>query len=191
MCGYHRAKMLAGDPTAEQICIQLCSTDDSLLPADLDSPTSPPIGEDEFFIGSLDAIINNNSQLSVYSMHVFSWSAGNASVSGKCNTQSVAIPSFTPACNGAYSGACVPQKDAPDKLDSQNRLMYRFAYWRDSPIPATTVGQHWLVNHDVWDSNNANAVRWYDFDALNTTVPVTKLLLNPTLNGTYFRKQPR
>ena len=34
-----QAKMLAGDPSAEQICFQLTSSEDSLLPGDVDSPS--------------------------------------------------------------------------------------------------------------------------------------------------------
>jgi len=64
MCGYDRAKLLAGDASAEQICFQLTANESSLLPADTDSPVGPPATEDEFFIGSVGAV--DNSHLSVY-----------------------------------------------------------------------------------------------------------------------------
>ena len=47
-CIYDRAKMLAGDPHAEQICHQYASNDASLLPADRDSPVAPPSGRKSF-----------------------------------------------------------------------------------------------------------------------------------------------
>ena len=41
---------------------------DSLLPADIDSPTDPPPGEDQLFIGSVADV--STSQLSLYSVHI-------------------------------------------------------------------------------------------------------------------------
>ena len=56
LCGYNSAKLLTGDKTAEQICHQYPNNapdyEDSLLPGDQDSPTTPPAGQDEFAIGS-------------------------------------------------------------------------------------------------------------------------------------------
>ena len=111
-CAYNRTKMLAGDKTAEQICHQYGISPnyhDSLLPADLDSATPPPAGQDQFAIGSLGDI--DNSHLSLYSVHINNpadWSQG-ATFTGDNDDQLIAIASFNPAC-GNYGGACVPQK---------------------------------------------------------------------------------
>jgi hypothetical protein len=182
MCGYDRAKMLAGDPSAEQICFQLNPTEDSLLPADRDSPIPPPGSEDEFYIGSVGDV--DNSHLSLYSMHINSWSPANATMTGLNNSQTIAVAPYTPSCDGSYGGDCVPQPGINDKLDSLgDRLMYRFAYWEAQPpanatatppIPAPT--QHWLVNFDVWNSaTQAIGVRWMEFISSLKTVPVTSL----------------
>ena len=192
MCGYHRSKMLAGDSTAEQICFQLGinpNYQDSLLPADRDSPVSPPATEDEFFIGSLGDI--DNSHLSVYSMHINNWSTGSASFTGDQDSQLVPIATFNPACNGNYGGDCVPQEGITDRLDSLgDRLMYRFAYWEDPPPgnatatpPLPAPAQHWYVNMDVTTASNVNGVRWMEFQAPVRTVPVTAL--NVFQQGTY------
>jgi len=194
MCGYDRAKLLVGDRTAEQICFQLSNTSpnfqDSLLPADRDSPTRPPSTEDEFFIGCVGDI--DNSHLSLYSMHINDWSTGNATMTGNGDTQLVSIATFTPSCNGSYGGACVPQKGVTDTLDSLgDRLMYRFAYWEDQPPPNATATppipapvQHWYVNFDVWNaSTSAMGARWMEFNANLHTVPVTSL--NVFQQGTY------
>ncbi len=142
MCGYDRAKMLVGDSTAEQICFQLDSADTSLLPADVDSPTQPPSAQDEFFIGGVGAV--DNSHMSLYSMHINDWGTGNATFTGIGNSQLLAIDPFTPACDGNYSGNCVPQKGVSNLLQSLgDRLMYRFAYYSDNevfdPIPVTQL----------------------------------------------------
>jgi hypothetical protein len=184
ICGYHRAKLLAGDPSAEQICFQLTITpqfQDHLLPADRDSPVPPPANEDEFFIGSLGDV--DNSHLSLYSMHINDWASGSATFTGDQNSQLLSIANFTPACNGAYGGACVPQQGINDKLDSLgDRLMYRFAYWEDMPQanatatpPLPAPSQHWYVAWDVTGSSAQNAVRWMEMKANLRTVPVTAL----------------
>ncbi len=192
MCGYDRAKMLVGDSSAEQICFQLKSTEDSLLPADRDSPTQPPSTEDEFFIGSVGDV--DTSHLSVYSMHISDWSTGSATMTGLGNSQLVSVAPYTPSCNGQYGGACVPQPTvgASNDLDSLgDRLMYRFAYWEDKPPanatatpPKPAPSQHWYVNFDVWNAaTSAIGVRWMEFTSNLKTVPVTSL--NVFQQGTY------
>ena len=160
-CVYNRTKMLAGDQTAEQICHQYTSSEDSLLPADQDTATNPPSGQDQFFIGSVGDV--DTSHLSLYSVHINNpadWSKG-AAFTGDGNSQLISIASFTPACNGGYGGDCVPQKGIPDKVDSLgDRLMYRFAYSNDS-----AGVQHWLVNFDVTASASQGGVRWMEITA--------------------------
>jgi hypothetical protein len=182
MCGYDRAKLLVGDNTAEQICFQLDQTEDSLLPADLDSPVPPPGSEDEFFIGSVGDV--DNSHLSVYSMHITDWATGSATMTGLGNSQTIAVAPYTPSCDGQYGGDCVPQKGVSDEVDSLgDRLMYRFSYWADRPSATATATpplpapvQHWFVNFDVWNSSTSSiGVRWMEFSAALRTEPVTSL----------------
>src|SRR5271157_4443305 len=176
LCAYNRTKMLAGDKTAEQICHQYPSSntipEDSLLPADLDSPTLPPSGEDQLAIGSVGDI--DNSHLSLYSVHINNpsdWTKG-ATFTGDNNDQPISIATFTPACNGNYGGDCVPQKGIPDLADSLgDRLMYRFAYWNDGSGGV----QHWLVNFDVTASGGQGGVRWMEITAPESNVPPTSL----------------
>jgi hypothetical protein len=180
LCAYNRTKMLAGDQTAEQICHQYTSSEDSLLPADLDSPSLPPSGEDQFAIGSVGDV--DNSHLSLYSVHInnpANWAAG-ATFTGDGNSQLIPIATFTPACNGGYGGDCVPQKGITDKADSLgDRLMYRFAYWNDG----SSGDQHWFVNFDVTASGNQGGVRWMEITAPESAVPPTTLSVYQ--QGTY------
>ena len=181
-CAYNRTKMVAGDKTAEQICHLYGITpnyQDSLLPADLDSPTLPPSGEDQFAIGSLGDI--DNSHLSLYSVHINNpsdWSKG-ATFTGDNDDQLISIATFSPAC-GNYGGACVPQKGITDLLDSLGgRLMYRFAYWNDGSGGL----QHWLVDFDVAASGGQNGVRWEEITAPESNVAPTALSV--AQQGTY------
>lgn len=181
ICGYDRAKLLAGDSSAEQICFQLTTNESSLLPADRDSPVGPPATEDEFFIGSVAAF--DNSHLSLYSMHINDWETGRATMTGLNNSQLIAVAPYMGSCSGQYGGNCVPQEGTGAKLQSLgDRLMYRFAYWNDQPSPTVTAAppippplQHWLVNFDVESSTGQIGVRWFEFIASHRTVPVTSL----------------
>lgn len=180
MCGYHRAKLLAGDGSAEQICFQLTPNEDNLLPADRDSPVGPPATEDEFFIGSVDDV--DNSHLSLYSMHINNWSTGDATMTGLDNSQLIAVAPYTGACNGQFGGDCVPQSGGGNLDSLGDHLMYRFAYWDDQPSPTVTAAppippplQHWLVNFAVESPTGQVGVRWFEFIASHRTVPVTSL----------------
>jgi hypothetical protein len=193
-CAYNNAKLIVGDQTAEQICHQYGispNNQDTLIPADLDSPTLPPNGEDQFAIGSLGDI--DNSHLSLYSVHINNpsdWSQG-ATFTGDNDDQLLSIATFNPACNGQYNANCVPQKGIPDLLESLGgELMYRFAYWEDPPLanvlatpPKPVPAQHWLINWDVTASQGQNAIRW-----MEVTAPIKKVdptALSVFQQGTY------
>ena len=175
ICAYNRAKLLLGNSTAEQQCFQLTPNDYSLLPGDVDSPTPPPAGQDEFFIGGVGGV--DNSHLSVYSFHVDFATPANSFITGNNNSQLVSIAGFTPSCNGSYGGNCVPQQGISDLLDSLgDRLMYRFAYYNDtSSFP--TPKQHWYVNFDVTASGGQGGVRWMEFATTQTVVNPTNLAI--------------
>jgi hypothetical protein len=184
-CAYNRAKILLGDPSAEQVCFtNLTGAEDTLQFAHIESPTQPPSGEDAFAIGSVGDV--DNSHLSLYSIHV-DWSQPqNATITGVGNSQQISIPTFTPACGpGDYSDACVPQLGTADKLDSLGGfLMHPFAYWEDPPPshaiptgPPPAPMQHWVIGHDVQVAGGNIGVRWYEFQAPIRSVPVTSLVL--------------
>ena len=181
-CAYDRAKMLIGDQTAEQLCFQLTTSDFALLPADIDSAALPPSGEDEFLFSLWD-----NADLALYSFHV-DWSTVSGNITGGGGTQLFPVPVFTPACNGQFLGACVPQLDGPPLDVLGDRLLYRVAYYNGvppkvSPTALPRPAQHWLVLHDVTASGGNTAERWYEFQASTKSVPITSIRLFQS--GTY------
>jgi hypothetical protein len=183
ICAYHRANMIAGI-AAEQICFQLSSSEDSLLPGDVDSPVSPPTNQCEFYIGSVGDV--DNSHLSLYSMCINSWPNGSATVTGLHNSQLLAVQTYSGSCSGSFGGDCVPQLGTTDKVDSLgDRLMYRFAYWNtSSPTvpPCALCGvtyQYWYVNGDVESTTGQIGVRWYEL-RLPSTSAVTAANLAAT-----------
>ena len=178
VCLYERARLLAGTPQPRQVCFQLASDGDSLLPSDIDSPTDPPSGECQLFIGSVADVTPH--QLSLYSTCINWLHPGMAYLTGNHNSQLITVPTYTGSCSGSFGGACVPQKGVGDTLDSLgDRLMYRFAYYND-PVGGK---QHWYVNHDVEASGGQIGVRWYEFQAPQIAIPPLGLTLFQS--GTY------
>ncbi len=184
ICAYNSAKLLTGDSSAEQQCFQLNANDYSLLPGDVDSPTPPPAGQDEFFIGGVGRV--DTSHLSVYSYHVDFATPANSFVTGNNNSQLLSIAAFTPACYSqlhTWGGKCVPQRDTSDRVDSLgDRLMYRLAYYNDTSF-FPTPRQHWYVNFDVAASGGQIGVRWMEFATPQTVVSPTALTI--LQQGTY------
>ncbi len=198
ICSYDRAAMLAGAATPTQICFQLSSSEDSLLPADLDSilgvPNTPAgTPQDEFYIGSVGDV--DNSHLSLYQFHADFTTPANSFVLGSPNTILQMVPTYSGSCSGGFGGDCVPSLGGSPMDSLGDRLMYRFAYWNDGPPPnaapcaicVTPHFQHWYVNGDVESSGGQIGVRWYEFRA--PPVPGIGTLTSSTLTtfqaGTY------
>jgi hypothetical protein len=135
-CAYNSAKLLVGDPSAEQICFQLSSNDFGLLPGDIDSSTPPPPNEDEFFIGGNLSL--GNDALYLYSMHPDFANPSQSTITGNNLSQPITVAAFNPACNGQKFLGCVPELNGEMLYALGDRLMYRFAYFNDAP--ASHVG---------------------------------------------------
>lgn len=161
LCAYDRAAMLAG-AAATQVCFQLSSSFGGLLPSDLDGATAPPSGSSNVFVS-----FGSNS-LNLWRFHVDFTTPSNSTLTGPIN---LPVAAFTAACSGG--GACIPQPNTREKLDSlADRLMYRLAY--------RNFGTHesWVVNHSVTvgksKRNSTVGVRWYELQNLNTSPTVAQ-----------------
>jgi len=170
---FNDVKMRAGDSTAEEITAELTGNDYSILPAIVDSPTPPPAGQVEFFIGSYD-VDPSNDHLYLYSMAP-NFPAGTAVVTGSGLASPIAVPTYTPFCDS--SRACVPEPGGSTVDAIGDRLMYRFAYWEDQPTvnvlatpPKPVPSQHWFTNHVAKAGGGQAGVRWYEF-----TAPIKKV----------------
>jgi len=179
LCAYNRAKLLAGDPSAEEICFQMAVGDEGVVPADVDSSVPPPAGQDELF-----ASVWDSSHMSVYSLHPDFANPQNSFVTGNNGSQLIAVPAFTLACNGVGLAYCVPQKDTSQLLEVRGGGFFRIAYWDDNPQasvkanpPKPVPSQHWYMVNDVTASGGNEAPRWYEFTAPQKKTPVTGLSL--------------
>ena len=182
VCAYESAKLIHGDPSAQQVCFLLTPNDFSLLPADVDSRVPPPANQDEFLIGSYD-VDNSRNHLYLYSMHPDFANPSQSTFSGSGLANPITVSMYTPLCP-QLSSPCIPQKDTTVVLDSLgDRLMYRFSYWDDGPLGniGSTAGrlhqQHWYVNHVTTASSGQAAVRWYELRAPIRAVSISGVSL--------------
>jgi hypothetical protein len=172
-CAYNRVKMLAGDPTAEQVCTLDNSNgtlfDDSMVPGDLDSAElPPPAGTPEVYLGSIDNFASETNLYEyTYKPNFVTGTAVLTGVNG-ANPIPTGLPAFVGLCNFGTT-ACVPQLGTTSKLDSLgDRLMYRLAL-RRTVNRANVPVNSWLISHSIANSGTG-AMRWYEFRSPNSNI---------------------
>jgi Abnormal spindle-like microcephaly-assoc'd, ASPM-SPD-2-Hydin len=146
LCGFDRTKMLAGNPTAAQLCVLTPNTEGGYLPADLDGPTPPANGPGLFLTWQN----NNPGQLFLRKL---SLNFATNSV-GLSNPTAINVANSNLACGNG--GTCVPQKGTTQTLDTLgDRLMYRMAFRKFADHERV------VVNHAVANGSQV-AFRWYE-----------------------------
>ncbi len=146
LCGFDRAKMLAGNPTAAQLCVLTPNTEGGYLPADLDGATPPANGPGLFLTWQN----NNPGQLFLRKL---SLNFATNSV-GLSNPTAINVANSNLACGNG--GTCVPQKGTTQTLDTLgDRLMYRMAFRKFADHERV------VVNHAVANGSQV-AFRWYE-----------------------------
>ena len=126
-CAMDRAAMLAGAPTAAQICFGPTGAPGANWPVDWDGTTPPPSGAAGYFARTnrTDAVqlFRFQPNFSNPSASTFNDGFGGATFSFVTLSTPVTIP-----CNGS-GGTCVPQLGTTQTLDTLgDRLMYRSVY---------------------------------------------------------------
>ena len=159
-CALDRSKMLVGAAATKQ-CFQEPTSVDSLLPADLDGSTPPPVGSPGYFV---DLDFNTLNTLRLWRFHVDFATPANSTFTGPVT---LSVAPFSPACGG---GACMAQPGTTTKLDSLgDRLMHRLAY--------RNFGDHesLVVTHSVQPGNGAaSGLRWYEIIDPNGTPKIVQ-----------------
>ncbi len=159
VCAYQGNLMLKGNPHAQQVCI-LDDTifDDSMLPADDDSPgASSP----EVLLGAIDNFIPGDTHVYEFVFNVDFGKPGNSTLAGAGGSMPISVPAFALAACPFPNTFCVPQPSpGSELLDTLgDRLMYRLAHFSSKGT------QHYVVTHSVNDSAGAVGQRWYEFRA--------------------------
>jgi hypothetical protein len=146
LCGLDRAKMLAGNPTAAQLCVLTPNTEGGYLPADLDGPTPPANGPGLFL-----AWQNNNPGQLFLRKLALDFASNSV---GLFDPIAINVANSSLACGNG--GTCVPQKGTTQTLDTLgDRLMYRMAFRKFADHERV------VVNHTV-ASGSQVAFRWYE-----------------------------
>jgi hypothetical protein len=147
LCGFDRAKMLAGNANAAQLCVKTPNTEGGYLPSDLDGPTPPTDATPGLFLTWQN---NNPGQLFLRTL-TLNFATSTATLS---SPTTINVANTTLACGNG--GTCVPQKGTTQLLDTLgDRLMYRMAYRKFSDHERV------VVNHSVGNGSPV-AVRWYE-----------------------------
>ena len=156
-CAANRTNMLAGLATTMQ-CFQQGNSIFGMLPSDLDGPTKPAAGTQNFIIN-----LGMNA-LRLWKFHVDFVNPQNSRLTGPTT---ISVAAFTPLCPTQFRGQCVPQKGTTQVLESLgNRPMYRLVYRN-----FTGTGAHstLLISHSIKVGANSGGVRWYEMRNPETT----------------------
>ena len=146
LCGFDRAKMLAGNPTAAQLCVLTPNTEGGYLPADLDGLAPPANGPGLFLTWQN----NNPGQLFLRKL-ALNFVSNSVGLSAPI---AINVANSSLACGNG--GTCVPQKGTTQTLDTLgDRLMYRMAYRKFADHERV------MVNHAVANGSQV-AFRWYE-----------------------------
>ena len=155
---FNRAAMLAGNPatfvTTRQADV-FDSSNDTVIPADLDGTTLPPAGAPAPFLMS-----GTLPTWRLWRFHVnFSAPATSTFTLGG----TLAPTAYNVLCPNDQD--CVPQKSTAVGLDAlADRAMYRLAY--------RNFGTHEsLVGNQTVDSSNVGGIRWYEIDHATSGAP--------------------
>jgi hypothetical protein len=168
-CAFDRNAMLSG-ALASAICFQQPPTVSSLLPADLDGSTLPPVGSPNYFVGLADS-----THLNFFRFHVDFSHPANSTFSGPLL---ISVAPYSEICARAISLACIPEPPPGEKVDGlSDRVMFRLAY--------RNFGDHesLVVNHTVKGGALAG-VRWYEIRHPNTSPSVyqQETLVDPNID---------
>jgi hypothetical protein len=147
LCAFDRTKMLAGNPTAAQLCALTPNTEAGYLPSDLDGPTPPADHTPGLFLTWQN---NNPGQLFLRKL-ALNFATNSVGLS---NPTAINVTNSSLACGNG--GTCVPQKGTTQTLDTLgDRLMYRMAFRKFADHERV------VVNHAVANSSQV-AFRWYE-----------------------------
>ena len=168
VCAYQANLMRTGNPNASQVCIFDNSNgtlfDDSMLPADDDSPGA---SGSEVYLGAIDNFLPGDTHVYEFVFTVDFAKPAKSTLAGTNGSMPISVPAFNLAfclVRGNLSTDCVPQPGTTAKLDTLgDRLMYRLAHFNDGGGT-----QHFLVTHSVNEASNFTgpvAATWYEFRA--------------------------
>jgi hypothetical protein len=168
-CALDRANMLVGGTARTQQCFREPNPvtgslylSHSLIPADVEGTTAPPVGRDEYFVSIQnpvnDGVTTTSSSFNIWDFHVDWVKPANSTFVQ--STQPVAA--YTPGCYSPTSPAntiCVPEPSGKHVDSVGDRFMPRLAYRNFSTY------ESFLFSHAIQvgtGTSKQTGVRWYE-----------------------------
>lgn len=172
-CAYNRAKMIVGDPTAEQICFNSTARF-SYLPADMDGFRLPPAGAPNYHISwnwAFLATAPYTMQLTKFKPDFLTPGAStfdDGFGGGPFSFVGFDLAGATLAACNDSGGTCVPQLGTSQQLDTlASRHMYRLVYRNFGGHDALLFTQA----TDNFAGSNAD-LRWWEIRDPGAAAPV-------------------
>jgi len=165
----NRAQMIAGNPNPTVISFLAPPSPayvvgDGLLPADMDGPTLPPAGSDEYYMGSEDdngGYGAPSDNLTLWKFHADFVTPPNSTFT-LANTIPVApFDSILALCGG--SRACIPQMGTTNKIDHlgyRQRPLFRLAYRNMGSYETLLTNQS--VSAGTGPNGEVSGIRWWE-----------------------------
>jgi hypothetical protein len=168
-CAFDRKAMLVGKPAAA-VCFQPGPAFASLLPADLDGNTAPPLGSPNYLVSLADS-----THLNLFRFHADFKNPLNSTFAGPTL---ISVAAFNEICARAVSLSCIQEPSPGESVDGlSDRVMFRLAY--------RNFGDHesLVVNHTV-KGGALGAVRWYEIRNLVTAPAIYQqgTVVDPDVN---------
>jgi len=151
VCIVERAKMLKGEPAAEQ-CIVIENVN-FLNNSDLDGTAVPPAGAPNIMMAAggtqLDQIFDSDT-IDTWQVHVDWKDPAKTAATGP---RQIRVAPYRYLCDGQLTN-CVPQPGIERRLDAQgDKIMARLVYRRESIVAV----------HSIDTEAGGGGVRWYEF----------------------------
>jgi len=178
-CAFDRTNMILGGTARTPQCFRYPQTPSglflahSLLPADIDGTTPPPVGTVESFISIENPTTGTTSaSLNLWQMHVDWTTPANSTFTGPTP---IPVTTYWPGCYTTRQPSntyCVSEPTSAatkNRIDSiGDRLLHRFAF-RQFP-----TYQSYLVTHDVQmtTTSQQTGIRWYQLEPSGSTMSV-------------------
>jgi Abnormal spindle-like microcephaly-assoc'd, ASPM-SPD-2-Hydin len=194
-CALDRTNMLInGTPNSPQCFRETGPLSDgiylahSVIPADVDGTTPPPVGRDEYMVSiqnpPIDGVTTTSGTFNLWDFHV-DWS--NPSLS-TFTQSSISVAPYEPGCYTVHSPVqtvCVPEpstNSTKEYIDSVgDRFMPRFAYRNFGSY------ESFLVSHDVQPgTSQQTGIRWYEMRGPGTPFVYQDGTISPDSNTYRF-----
>lgn len=180
-CAFPLSSMATPPGTLNWVCLGPVAGASSVLPADQEGGAGGEVasGTPELYLQFADNLSGSSgNELWLYKYNVDFGTPGNTALFGPA---AVPVATFREACGG---GACVPQLNTKEKLDSLgDRVMYRASFRHYS------TGESLVVNHSVQlsSSSNQTGMRWYQIDDPNSAAPTVAQASTYAPDTSYYR----